>query len=323
MAKAVKLGAMKTVYLFPGQGSQAVGMGKALAEAFPVAKEVFQEVDDTLGQHLSKLMFDGPESDLTLTENTQPAIMACSIAALRVMEKEVGVDVASDVAYVAGHSLGEYAALVCARALTVSQAAMLLRTRGQAMQQAVSVGEGAMAAIIGLNIDQVQALCKSVAANGDVCEVANYNSEQQIVISGAKNAIDAAIEQAKEAGAKRALSLPVSAPFHCSLMQPAAERMREALDAAQVNDAAIPVIANMTAQPVQEAGTMRDLLVQQVTGMVRWQETMEWLNAQAVEHYVELGHGKVLTGLGKRAAPDAQFSQVGAAEDIDALANAA
>lgn len=300
-----------------------VGMGQALAQAFPAAREVFEEVDHSLNQHLSKLMFEGPESDLTLTANTQPAIMACSVAALRVMENELGVKVATDVNCVAGHSLGEYSALVAVGSLSLAEAARLLRIRGEAMQAAVPLGKGAMAAIIGLSIEQVEALCAKLTSDAAPCEVANHNSDQQIVISGEKTAVEAAMAHAKEAGAKRALALPVSAPFHCSLMQPAAVAMEAALAEAALADAAVDVIANVTAAPVREAALIRSQLVTQVTGRVRWQETMLALDARGITHYVELGQGKVLSGLMKRVATDVSIHQVGAPDDLDALANAA
>jgi [acyl-carrier-protein] S-malonyltransferase len=314
---------MKTAYIFPGQGSQAIGMGKALADAFPVAKQTLQEVDDALGQHLTRLMFEGPESDLTLTQNTQPAIMACSIAALRVMETQMGVDMRRDATFVAGHSLGEYAALTAAGSLALSDTAKLLRIRGQAMQAAVPPGQGAMAAIIGLAFDEVKAVCAEASANGDVCEVANYNSDQQIVISGSVVGIERGMELAKARGAKRALPLPVSAPFHCSLMQPAADRMRAALDAATLLDPSVPLVANVTAQPVEDAKLIRDLLVQQVTGMVRWQESVQTMVSLGVTRFIEIGHGKVLSGLIKRIAPDAGCVNIGTPEDMDQLAKAA
>jgi [acyl-carrier-protein] S-malonyltransferase len=314
---------MKTAFIFPGQGSQAVGMGKALAEAFPIAKQTLQEVDDALNQHLTRIMFEGPESDLTLTENTQPAIMACSMAALRVMEKQLGIVVARDAICVAGHSLGEYAALTAAGALALQDTARLLKIRGQAMQAAVPAGQGAMAAIIGLGFDAIKAACEEASATGDVCEVANYNSDQQIVISGSVAGVERGMALLKEKGAKRAVPLPVSAPFHCSLMQPAADKMRGALAAATVNQPSLPVIANVTAQPVEDAALIRDLLVQQVTGMVRWQESVETMVKLGVTRFVEIGHGKILTGLIKRIAPDAMLVNIGAPEDMDNYAKAA
>lgn len=298
-------------------------MGTALASAFTIAKETFQEVDDALNFKLFKLMSDGPESDLTLTENAQPAIMACSIAALRVMERELGVNVARDVALVAGHSLGEYSALTAAGALPLAETARLLQIRGRSMQAAVPQGKGAMAAIIGLEFDDVKAVCAQVAGSGEVCEVANYNSDQQIVISGTTAGIEAAMQLAKDKGAKRALPLPVSAPFHCSLMQPAAQAMKEALATANLTDALVPVIANVTAEPVQHAVMIRELLVSQVTGMVRWRESVDTMTNHGITRFVEIGHGKILVGLVKRLAPDAQMVNVGVPEDVDGFSKLA
>lgn len=314
---------MSTAFIFPGQGSQSVGMAKALAESFSAARQALQEVDDALGQHLTKIMFEGPESDLTLTENTQPAIMACSIATLRVMEQEMNVQVSRDAAYVAGHSLGEYSALTAAGSLKLSDTARLLRIRGSAMQRAVPQGQGAMAAIIGLGFNDIKALCEEASASGEACEVANYNSDQQIVISGSAAGIEKGMELAKAKGAKRALPLPVSAPFHCSLMKPAADTMRDALDKAAVNDPSVPLIANITADAVEDAATIRRLLVEQVTGMVRWQESVERMVALGVTRFIEIGNGKVLTGLIKRIAPDAACINITSPEDLDAFAKAA
>ena len=314
---------MKTAYLFPGQGSQAVGMGTGLAAAFPIAKETFQEVDEALKFNLSRLMAEGPESDLTLTENAQPAIMACSVAALRVMEQQLGVNVARDVALVAGHSLGEYSALTAAGALPLAETARLLQIRGRSMQAAVPAGVGAMAAIIGLEFDAVKVLCEEASAGGEVCEVANYNSDQQIVISGSAEGIELGMKLAKDKGAKRALPLPVSAPFHCSLMKPAAEAMQAALATAKLSNALVPVVANVTAQAVQDAATIRTLLVQQVTGMVRWRESVDTMSSLGITRFVEIGHGKILAGLVKRLAPDAEMVNVGAPEDLDSFAKLA
>ncbi len=298
-------------------------MGQALAEAFPVARHTLQEVDEALSQHLTRLMFDGPESDLTLTENTQPAIMACSIAALRVMEQQLGIEVGRDAGCAAGHSLGEYAALCAAGSLTLADTARLLKTRGRAMQAAVPAGEGMMAAIIGLTLEHVQTACQEAARDGEVCEIANYNSSQQLVISGSKAGVQRAMAILKDVGAKRALPLPVSAPFHCSLMQPAAETMKTALEAARIHDPCVPVIANVTAQPVQDAPTIRDVLVHQVTHRVRWQESVETMVARGVTRFVEIGHGKVLSGLIKRIAPEAACVNIGSPEDLDNFAKAA
>ncbi|MAR56525.1 MAG: [acyl-carrier-protein] S-malonyltransferase [Rickettsiales bacterium] len=312
----------KHAFLFPGQGSQSPGMGKALAENFAIAKQVFAEVDDTLNQHLSKVMFEGPESDLNLTANTQPAIMACSIAAWRVLQSEAGVTV-TDNTFVAGHSLGEYAALVAAESLTLAQAAGLLRIRGDAMQQAVPAGLGAMAAIIGLSIEQVEKICQEIHTSNQVCEVANDNNSQQIVISGHAIAIEQAMEAMKAAGAKRAVPLTVSAPFHCSLMKPAAERMAEALHDTSLHDAACPVITNVTAGPVELADALRDGLIQQVTGRVRWRESVEWMAANGVTTATEIGHGNVLAGLIKRIAPEMTVTNVNKPEDIKLFEKAA
>lgn len=298
-------------------------MGRALSEAFPAAKEVFQEVDDTLNYHLSRICMHGPEFDLSLTENTQPAIMACSIAALRVLERETGLDVAQQIAFVAGHSLGEYSALVAAESLTLAQAARLLKIRGQAMQKAVKVGDGAMAAILGLSLDVINDICEAISQKDAVCEVANYNSEQQIVISGHKRAVEQAMQQAKDKGAKRAVLLPVSAPFHCSLMQPAAERMAEALSDVTLRSANPPVMANVTAASVTDPADIKTLLVQQVTGMVRWQTSIESLMQEGVTRFIEVGHGKVLSGLIKRIAPDSVIMNIATPTDLDHYAAAA
>lgn len=298
-------------------------MGKALFDAFAPAREVLLEVDDVLSQHLSRLMFEGPQEELTLTENAQPAIMACSVAALRVMEREVGINISETLNCVAGHSLGEYSALVCAGTITLAQAARLLKIRGQSMQQAVAAGDGAMAAIIGLELAAVETICAEVAQSGDVCEIANHNSSAQLVISGVKHAVEQAMELAKEAGAKRALALPVSAPFHCSLMQPAAERMLQELAATPLQDAAIPVITNVDAEPTIHASDIRQKLVQQVTQRVRWQDTMQQFQSRGITRLVELGHGKVLTGLAKRECKDMVLANIASPEDIEQQANAA
>ena len=311
-----------TICVFPGQGSQKVGMGKTMADNFAEAREVFQEVDDALNQKLSTIIFEGPESDLTLTENAQPAIMATSIAALRVLEKEGGFNLAQSASYVAGHSLGEYSALCAAGALSLADTAKLLKLRGQAMQRAVPAGEGAMAAIIGLSMEDVTTVCEAASATG-ICEVANDNSDGQVVISGATAAIDDAMVRAKEAGAKRALPLPVSAPFHCSLMSPAADEMRDALAAATINNPVVPVIANVTAAPEQEADAIRDLLVSQVTGRVRWRESVQWMGNNDVAKAIEIGEGKVLSGLIRRIAKEIEVSNVGTPDDIESVMKAA
>jgi len=305
-------------FIFPGQGSQAVGMGKALAEASAAAREVFQEVDEALGQHLSALMFEGPADELTLTANAQPAIMANAIATLRVLEKEGGLKLADKADYVAGHSLGEYTALCAAGALDLATTALLLRHRGEAMQAAVPVGEGAMAALLGADLSIAEKIA-AAAAQGEVCTVANDNDPSQVVISGAKAAIDRAIEIAKEFGAKRAIALPVSAPFHCPLMQPAAEAMDKALAEARIDTPLVPVFANVTAQPVSDVDTIRKLLVEQVTGMVRWRESVINMADTGVERFVEFG-GKVLSPMVKRIVPDVDASSVISMDDIEVLA---
>jgi len=305
-------------FIFPGQGSQAVGMGKALAEASLAAREVFQEVDEALGQHLSALMFEGPAEELTLTANAQPAIMANAIATLRVLEKEGGLKLADKADYVAGHSLGEYTALCAAGALDLATTALLLRHRGEAMQAAVPVGQGAMAALLGADLAIAQKIAEA-AARGEICTVANDNDPSQVVISGAKAAIDRAIEIAKDYGAKRAIALPVSAPFHCPMMQPAADAMDKALAEARIDTPLVAVFANVTAQPVSDVDTIRKLLVEQVTGMVRWRESVINMADTGVERFVEFG-GKVLSPMVKRIVPDVDASSVISMEDIEALA---
>ena len=304
-------------FIFPGQGSQAVGMGKALADASPAAREVFGEIDEALGQKLLRLMCDGPESDLTLTENAQPAIMANAIATLRVLEVEGNVRLAEKASFVAGHSLGEYSALCAAGAIDLSTTAKLLKTRGQAMQAAVPVGEGAMAVLLGLDFDAAKAVAAD-ASQGEVCEAANDNGGGQVVISGTAAAVERAMALAKERGAKRALPLAVSAPFHCALMAPAADVMRDALAAAVVQAPLVPLYANVTAAAVADPDIIRDLLVQQVTGTVRWRESVEAMVAAGVSEFVEFG-GKVLGPMIKRIAPDAATRSVVSMDDIEAL----
>ncbi len=304
-------------FVFPGQGSQAVGMGSALAAASPAARAVFQEVDDALGQHLFKLMSDGPEDQLTLTENAQPAIMANAIATLRVLEVEGGIRLAEKADFVAGHSLGEYSALCAAGALDLATTARLLKLRGQAMQAATPVGTGAMAALLGADIDKAQALADAVA-EGDVCTVANDNDPGQVVISGNKAAIERAVALVKDHGIKRGVLLPVSAPFHCPLMQPAAEAMAAALAGAAMQAPLVPVYANVTAAPVADVETIKRLLVEQVTGRVRWRESMIAMFARGVHDYVEFG-GKVLAPMIKRSVPDAVTTSVVSMDDIEAL----
>lgn len=305
-------------FIFPGQGSQSVGMGKALAEASAVAREVFQEVDEALGQSLFRLMTEGPEDQLTLTENAQPAIMANAIATLRVLEKEGGLRLSEKADYVAGHSLGEYSALCAAGAFDLSTTARLLKLRGQAMQAATPVGTGAMAALLGADIEKAQALAEA-AAQGDVCTVANDNDPGQVVISGHKAAIDRAIELVKDHGIKRGILLPVSAPFHCPLMQPAADAMADALADAALSAPLVPVYANVTAAPVADAETIKRLLIEQVTGRVRWRESVIAMAAAGVTDFVEFG-GKVLAPMVKRSVPDAQAASLISMDDIEAIA---
>jgi [acyl-carrier-protein] S-malonyltransferase len=310
---------MAKAFIFPGQGSQAVGMGKALAEAFAPARVVFEEVDAALSQPLSKLMFEGPEAELTLTANAQPALMAVSLAAIRVLEAECGLDLSKDAAFVAGHSLGEYSALAAAGALSISETAKLLRIRGDAMQKAVPVGEGAMAALLGAELDQAREIAgEAAAALSSVCQVANDNGGGQVVISGARAPVEKAMEIAKEKGVKRAVLLPVSAPFHCALMQPAADAMAQALAGATISPPCVPVVANVTAAPVSDPETIRRLLVEQVTGAVRWRECVAYIADQGVTKFVECGSGKVLAGLLKRIAPGATAISVGGPADLDA-----
>jgi [acyl-carrier-protein] S-malonyltransferase len=314
---------MTRAFVFPGQGSQAVGMGRALAEAFPVARHVFQEVDDALSQKLSKLMFEGHESDLTLTENAQPALMAISQAVLKVLETEGKWTLAAKARFVAGHSLGEYSALAAAGALSLGDAARLLKLRGQAMQKAVPVGVGAMAALLGLDLAQVKPIAEAAAKEtGMVCACANDNAPGQVVVSGNKEAVERAIALAAEQGAKRSVMLPVSAPFHCALMQPAADAMGEALAQARLDVPSVPLIANVTAQPVSDPDGIRKLLVEQVTTTVRWRESVETMKAEGVTRIFELGAGKVLAGLTKRIAREIEASSVGAPEDIEAALKA-
>jgi len=304
-------------YLFPGQGSQAVGMGQALADASAAAREVFEEVDEALGQRLFRLMAEGPADTLTLTENAQPAIMANAIATLRVLERDAGLSLAGTAEFVAGHSLGEYSALCAARALDLTTTARLLRLRGQAMQAAVPVGQGAMAAILKLEFDDVAAIAAR-AAEGEVVTAANDNAPGQVVVSGHKAAVERTIELAKAAGG-RGLPLPVSAPFHCALMQPAADAMAEALAAAALRPPLLPLYANVTAAPVVDPDAIRGLLVEQVTGTVRWRESIAAMAAAGVTHFVELG-GKVLAPMVKRIVPDADAISVVSMADVEAFA---
>ncbi len=290
---------MSVAFIFPGQGSQAVAMGAELAKAYPAAKAVFSEVNEALGQDLSKLMWEGPEADLTITENAQPALMAVSIAAMRVLNETFGVRLEGKVAYAAGHSLGEYSALAGAHALSLADTARLLKTRGRAMQDAVPVGEGAMAALLGADLTQAQDLAKA-ASEGEVCEAANDNAPGQVVISGTRTAIERAVELAPKYGARRAVLLPVSAPFHCALMQPAAEAMGEALSHVEIKPPDVPVVANVLAEPISDPEEIRQRLVEQVTGMVRWRETMLYLTENSVDMVYEVGAGRVLSGIARR-----------------------
>ncbi|MDP3258910.1 ACP S-malonyltransferase [Bosea sp. (in: a-proteobacteria)] len=308
---------MTTAFIFPGQGSQAVGMGKNLADSFATARAVFEEVDAALSQKLSTLMWEGPTEELTLTANAQPALMAVSLAVLRVLEAEAGLDLKRDAAFVAGHSLGEYSALAAAGTFGIADAARLLRIRGDAMQKAVPAGQGAMAALLGADLDLACAIAAD-AAQGEVCEAANDNGGGQVVLSGAKAAIDRAIVLAGERGVRRSMLLPVSAPFHCSLMQPAAEAMRAALANVAMRPPVVPVMANVGAAPLSDVEAIRASLVAQVTGTVRWRECVEAMAAAGVDRFVELGSGKVLAGLVKRIAPGATPLSVGTADDVSA-----
>jgi [acyl-carrier-protein] S-malonyltransferase len=306
---------MSIAFVFPGQGSQAVGMGKSLADNFASARAVFDEVDAALGQKLSDLMWNGPEDQLTLTENAQPALMAVSLAAMRVLEAEHGVTVANTAKCVAGHSLGEYSALAAAGTFTIADAARLLKIRGRAMQLATPVGTGAMAALLGLDFKTASEVAAE-AAQGDVCQAANDNSDGQVVISGHKAAVERALDIAKAKGAKRAIVLPVSAPFHCALMQPAADAMAEALAKAEMRNPVVPVFANVVAAPLTDAATIRQKLVEQVTGTVRWRECVFAMSDFGVHTFVEVGAGKVLTGLAKKNAPEAKAIAIGNADDF-------
>jgi [acyl-carrier-protein] S-malonyltransferase len=309
---------MSLAFIFPGQGSQVVGMGKALADAFAPARAVFEEVDGALGEKLAKLIWEGPAEALTLTENAQPALMATSLAAMRVLEVEGGVDLARDAQFVAGHSLGEYSALAAARALSVGDTARLLRVRGRAMQQAVPVGTGAMAALLGLEFEQAVAVAAE-AAQGEVCQAANDNGGGQVVVSGHKAAVERAVEIAKGRGARRATMLPVSAPFHCALMQPAAEAMAAALAEVRIKHPMVPVVANVLVRPISDPGEIVRALVAQVTGTVRWRESVTLMAGAGVTTFCEVGAGKVLSGLVKRVVEGAKGVPIGTPDDIAAF----
>jgi len=309
---------MAVAFVFPGQGSQAVGMGKTLAANFTAARQVFEEVDAALGSKLSTIIFEGPAETLTLTENAQPALMAVSLAALRVLEGEAGLNLARDAQFVAGHSLGEYSALAAAGAFSIADAARLLRTRGQAMQKAVPVGAGAMAALIGLEFDAASAVAAE-AAQGAVCQAANDNGAGQVVVSGTRTAVERAVEIAKTKGAKRAMLLPVSAPFHCALMQPAADVMAQALAQVSIKAPSVPLVANVLAKAIKEPAEIVRALVAQVTGTVRWRESVVYMANAGVTNFYEVGAGKVLSGLIKRLAEGAAVSAVGNSEDVAAF----
>ncbi|RYX93472.1 MAG: [acyl-carrier-protein] S-malonyltransferase [Bradyrhizobiaceae bacterium] len=312
---------MTAAFTFPGQGSQAVGMGKALADAFPAAKSVFDEVDSALGEKLTAIIWEGPAETLQLTQNAQPALMAVSLATMRVLETEAGISIGKDAAFVAGHSLGEYSALAAAGSLSISDAARLLRTRGQAMQKAVPVGVGAMAALLGMDYEVAVAVAAE-AAQGQVCQAANDNGGGQVVVSGDKAAVDRAVEIAKAKGAKRAMLLPVSAPFHCSLMQPAADVMADALARVTINKPAAPLVSNVLASAITDPDEIRRRLIEQVTGTVRWRESVSYMAGQGVTRFLEIGAGKVLSGLVKRIADGAVGVSVGGPNDIAAAKDA-
>ncbi len=308
---------MSTAFTFPGQGSQKVGMGKELAEQFSAAKAVFEEIDEAVGKNLSKIMWDGPGDELTLTENAQPALMAVSLAVMNVLEKEKGFDLAANVKFIAGHSLGEYSALAAGKAISLSDTAKLLQIRGRAMQQAVPVGEGAMAAILGLDFEPVSEIAAEAARNDDVCAAANDNAPGQVVVSGSKAAVERAMEIASQKGARRAVLLPVSAPFHCQLMAPAAEAMQEALDHVTINEPVVPLVANVMAAPVISPDEIRKRLVEQVTGTVRWRESVAFMAENGVETLCEVGAGRVLSGLARRIERNLKSISLGTPGEIE------
>lgn len=309
---------MTIAFVFPGQGSQAVGMGEALLGAFPIARETLEEVDDALSKNLSRIVREGPAEDLTLTENTQPALMAISIAVVRVLTRDAGFDFAGRVSHVAGHSLGEYSALAAAGTFSLPDAARLLRTRGRAMQEAVPVGAGAMAALLGATLEQARGIAGD-AAEDQVCDIANDNAPGQVVLSGNSEAVERAVALAKDRGIRRAILLPVSAPFHCRLLKPASETMKEALAATDMSPPDPPLVANVSAEPVSDPDEIRELLVSQVTGLVRWRECVLAMRDAGVDTVVELGAGKVLTGLNRRIDPELDAFSVEGPEDVEAL----
>jgi [acyl-carrier-protein] S-malonyltransferase len=311
---------MTTAFIFPGQGSQAVGMGKSLFDSVPAARAVFEEVDEALGEKLSSIIFEGPEADLTATRNAQPALMTVSIAALCALEAE-GISVKANAAFVAGHSLGEYSALAAAGSFSIGDTARLLRTRGEAMQKAVPVGVGAMAALLGMDLAAAEEVAREAATADEVCEVANDNAPGQVVVSGHKAAVERATEIAKGKGARRAMMLSVSAPFHCALMEPAAEVMANALAGTKIHPPAVPLVSNVSAQALSDPTEIRQRLIEQITGTVRWRESMIWLSENGVTRFIEIGAGKVLSGLCKRIVPDAKAVSLGAPDDIKVLAS--
>ena len=312
---------MSNAFIFPGPGSQEVGMGKALADNFQAARDVFGEVDEALGEKLSALMWEGPKEDLTLTQNTQPALMAHSMAVMRVLEAEFGISVKESAAFVAGHSLGEYSALAAASTFSVGDAARLLRTRGEAMQRAVPVGQGAMAALLGVGLEAAEKVAAAAAEAGGVCQVANDNDPTQVVLSGSKEAVDRVAEIGKAHGVRRAVPLPVSAPFHCALMQPAADVMAEALEGVEVRAPVVPVVANVGAAPISDPEAIKKSLVQQVTGTVRWRECVMAMAGAGVTDFYELGTGKVLSGLVRRIAKEANATPAGTPDEIKVVAD--
>ncbi len=309
---------MSNAFTFPGQGSQKVGMGKELAEQFSAAKAVFDEVDDAVGKKLSQIMWEGSTEDLTMTENAQPALMAVSMAVIRVLEQEKGFDLAASAKFIAGHSLGEYSALAAGGAISLADTAKLLQIRGRAMQQAVPVGEGAMAAILGLDFDPVMAIAIE-AAQGDVCTAANDNAPGQVVVSGTKAAVERAMALASEKGARRAMLLPVSAPFHCQMMSPAADAMQDALDSVAIKDPVVPLIANVLAAPITSPDEIRQRLVEQVTGTVRWRESVTFMATNGIDTLYEVGAGKVLSGLARRIERSLETNAIGTPEDIESF----